>query len=97
LPVFPALRLVKSRNVPEQISFNGQAAEPPLQFNQFCNRVGVVRQTAWRWCKRGWLRTINIAGRQYVPADAIAEFNRRAAAGDFAKEHKTPMRKRGAQ
>lgn len=47
----------------------------------------------WRWRKRKWLPTINICGRQYVTREAIAEFNRRASAGEFAQEHKTPSRK----
>jgi hypothetical protein len=49
--------------------------------------------TLWRWRKKGWLKTVNICGRQYVSADALADFNRRAAAGEFAQEHKTPKRK----
>jgi len=46
--------------------------------------------TAWRWRKKTWLHTINIAGRVYVTAESIAEFTRRAEAGEFAKEHKVP-------
>jgi len=48
--------------------------------------------TAWRFRKRGWLQTVNIAGRQYITSEGIAKFKQRAAAGDFAKEHKTPKR-----
>jgi hypothetical protein len=44
--------------------------------------------------KRGWLKTINICGRQYVTAEAIEEFMRRAESGEFAKEHPTPKRVR---
>jgi hypothetical protein len=40
--------------------------------------------TAWRWRKRGWLKTVNIAGRPYLTDKALA--------GEFAKEHKTPNR-----
>jgi hypothetical protein len=53
----------------------------------------VTQCTAWRWRKKGWLKTINIAGRQYLTQEAIDEFNRRAVAGDFAQIHKTPSRK----
>jgi hypothetical protein len=50
------------------------------------------RTTLWRWRELGWLQTVNIAGRQYVTPEAVAEFKRRAADGDFAKVHKTPKR-----
>ena len=58
--------------------------------NKWCEQIGINPLTAWRWRKRGWLKTINIAGRQYVSDEAIAEFNRRAEAGEFAVEHKVP-------
>ena len=48
--------------------------------------------TAWRWRKRGWLETVNIAGRPYLTDKALAEFLRRAEASEFAKKHKTPNR-----
>ena len=56
-------------------------------------QVGVTPITAWRWRKKGWLQTVNIAGRQYLTQEAIDEFNRRAAAGEFAQVHKVPTRK----
>lgn len=59
--------------------------------NAWCEQIGVNQITAWRWRKKGWLTTINIAGRQYVSDEAIAEFHRRAAAGEFAAEHKVPV------
>ena len=66
---------------------------PPIQpLNAFCRGVGISTITAWRFRKRGWLRTENIAGRQYITAEAVEEFLRRAKAGDFATEHKTPVR-----
>jgi len=40
------------------------------------------------------LETVNIAGRQYITDSAIAEFKRRAQAGEFAKEHKAPVRRK---
>jgi len=42
------------------------------------------------WRKRGWLKTVNIAGRQYLTQVAIDEFRRRAVAGDFAQVYKVP-------
>jgi hypothetical protein len=45
------------------------------------------------WRKKGWLKTVNISGRQYLTQEAIDEFHRRVVAGEFAQEHKTPSRK----
>jgi hypothetical protein len=58
----------------------------------FCREGNISEVTAWRWRRKGWLRTINISGRQYLSAESIADFKRRAAAGEFAQEHKTPRR-----
>jgi predicted site-specific integrase-resolvase len=59
--------------------------------------VGVTACTIWRWRKKGWLTTVNIAGRQYLTQEAIDEFHRRAVAGEFAQEHKVPSRKEAAR
>lgn len=48
-------------------------------------KVGVSDTTAWRWKEAGWIHPINISGRPYLRADDIAEFSRRAAAGEFSK------------
>ncbi len=69
---------------------NGQTV---ISLQKWMERVGVTACTTWRWRKRGWLRTVNIAGRQYLTQAAIDEFHRRAVAGEFAKEHKVPARK----
>jgi hypothetical protein len=47
--------------------------------------VGVSDTTVWRWIKRGWLSTVNICGVPYVTSEGLAEFKRRAMAGEFAK------------
>jgi hypothetical protein len=65
--------------------------------SKWLEQVGVTPCTAWRWRKKGWLKTINIAGRQYLTQEAIGEFQRRAAAGEFAQNHKTPSRKRSRE
>jgi hypothetical protein len=70
------------------------ANRPIVSLNQFCREIGVTPITAWRWRRKGWLVTVNICGRQYVTSEAIADFVRRAEAGEFAKEHWTP-RSRG--
>jgi hypothetical protein len=68
-------------------------SEIGIALSLFCERLGITDITAWRWRKRGWLRTTNIAGRQYVMPEDMREWKRRARAGEFAKEHKTPKRK----
>lgn len=45
--------------------------------------------------RKGWLVTTNICGRLYLTAEAIAEFTRRAEAGEFAKIHVAPKRTKG--
>jgi predicted site-specific integrase-resolvase len=64
-----------------------------ISLNRWLAQVGVTPITAWRWRKRGWLKTVNIAGRQYLTQEAIEEFRRRAVAGEFAQEHIVPSRK----
>jgi predicted site-specific integrase-resolvase len=64
-----------------------------ISLSKWLKQIGVTQCTAWRWRKKGWLNTINIAGRQYLTQEAIGEFKRRAAAGEFAQLHKVPNRK----
>jgi len=64
-----------------------------VSLSKWLAQVGVTQITGWRWRRKGWLKTVNIAGRQYLTQEAINEFHRRATAGDFAQEHKTPSRK----
>jgi hypothetical protein len=77
----------------ESVSNNFQSGSAIVSLNRWLEQVGVTPCTAWRWRRKGWLQTINIAGRQYLTGSAIAEFHRRATAGEFAVEHKTPTRK----
>jgi hypothetical protein len=64
-----------------------------LPFDTWVQGMGKNPATGWRWRQRGWIETLNIAGRVYVHREAIAEFERRASAGEFSKEHKTPKRR----
>lgn len=51
---------------------------------RFVEGYDIDRSTFWRWQKRGWLpSTVNIAGRSYLPAAAIAEFEAKALRGEF--------------
>ena len=55
-------------------------------------QIGVTACTAWRWRKKGWLKTVNIAGRQYLTQEGITEFTDRAKRGDFAQAPVVPRR-----
>jgi hypothetical protein len=59
------------------------SAMPPLSLDEFMRQTGLSQATCWRYRKKGWLKTVVISGRHYVPRIAIAEFNERAAAGEF--------------
>lgn len=61
-----------------------------MSLDKFITDSGLSPVTVWRYRKRGWLKTVNIAGRHYVPRTAILEFNQRAAAGEFAQEPARP-------
>jgi hypothetical protein len=60
----------------------------------WCEQVGITTITAWRWRNEGWLKTTTIGGRLFISDQAIAEFIRRAATREFAREHKVPKPKR---
>ena len=64
-----------------------------ISLSKWMQDVGITACTAWRWRKKGWLQTINIAGRQYLTQEATDEFHRRAVSGEFAQIHKVPCSK----
>src|SRR5882757_7017867 len=59
---------------------------PPMSLHRFCEITGLSKVSAWRYEKRGWLRTHLIANRRYILAADVAEFNRRFASDKFAGE-----------
>jgi predicted site-specific integrase-resolvase len=63
-----------------------------IAFNKWLDQMGVTPTTGWRWRKKGILRTTNIYGRLYLTEEAVAEFHRRATAGEFAIEVKPGKR-----
>jgi hypothetical protein len=69
-------------------------ALPPVSMDLFLQQSGFSPATAWRYRKRGWLRTVVIAGRHYISRAAIAEFNERAARGEFSGTVQNPAAKR---
>lgn len=64
------------------------AVKPPFGLRAakaVCRDKGVSDTTLWRWVKRGWIQLVNVSGKSYVDLQSLAEFDRRAAAGEFAK------------
>ena len=81
-----------------KVALNERPPLPPpaaiISLAKWLEQVGVTPCTAWRWRRKGWLKTVNIAGRQYLTQEAIDEFHHRAATGEFAQVHKVPAPKR---
>jgi hypothetical protein len=50
-----------------------------------CRDRGISDTTLWRMGKRRWIKIVNICGKCYVDLQSLADFDRRAAAGEFAK------------
>ena len=78
----------------------GKGADPgpvPIPLSRWTRAIGRSAPTVWKWRRLGWLRTVNIASKQYVTPEAAAEFMRRAEAGEFARKAVTPQRKRAAE
>jgi hypothetical protein len=63
---------------------------PPMSLQRFCGIMGLSKASAWRYEKRGWLRTHLIANRRYILAADVAEFNRRLASDEFAGSVSNP-------
>jgi predicted site-specific integrase-resolvase len=78
------------------ITHDGSSGAAVMSLSKWLEQVGVTSCTAWRWRKKGWLKTVNIAGRQYLTQGAINEFHRRAEAGEFAQVAVVPMRRQVA-
>ncbi len=64
-------------------------------YDKWLENMGISAATGWRWRRDGLITTVNIYGRIYLARDVVEAFERRAAAGEFAKAHQTPRRKRG--
>ena len=69
---------------------------PPISVSRFLEITGLSPVTAWRWEKQGRLRIVRIAGRKYITAREMREFNRRLEAGEFAGKTTTPRRNKNA-
>jgi hypothetical protein len=91
--ISPRLNWEKPLGVPSAV--HGSIALAPgaiISLSQWLQSVGVTACTAWRWRKKGWLKTTNICGRQYLTWEAIAEFTERAKRGEFSQVPKVPCR-----
>ncbi len=55
-----------------------------IALDKWTQSIGRTPATVWRWRKRGWLPTVNIAGKNYVTNQASADFRARAERGEFA-------------
>ena len=56
-----------------------------IALNKWLDEIGTSSVTAWRWRSRGWLKVTNVGGRLFLRPEDLAEFDRRAASGEFAK------------
>ena len=61
-----------------------------FSFDEWLRGRNLTRITGYRYRKQGLIHTINIFGRLYITREEIANFERRAIAGEFHKEVKTP-------
>ena len=61
-----------------------------ISLSNWSEQIGISPSTAWRWRKMGWIKTVNIAGRQYLTTKSLKEFEERANRGEFSRERKLP-------
>jgi len=70
---------------------NTAETSPLISIKTFARQIGRTPITLWRWQKLGWLdASVNIAGKPYITREAIARWNDRARAGEFAKAPHAP-------
>lgn len=58
---------------------------PLIALRVWTRQLGISDVTAWRWSKAGYIHPLNIAGKLYLSADDLAQFEARAKAGEFSK------------
>jgi hypothetical protein len=58
-----------------------------------CRDRGISTITLWRMRRKGWIECANVCGKIYVIMASLAEFDRRAALGEFAKAPRGAARK----
>ena len=88
--VFTPVTMVMDQHISTQNNEIPLKAHPPLALDLYIRQSGLSPATCWRYRKRGWLKTIIIGGRHYLTREAIAEFNERAARGEFHGKVQNP-------
>jgi hypothetical protein len=72
-----------------QFNISNQQPGNLVSFDAWLTSLAKTRTTGFRWRKQyPWLKTVNIFGKLYISRDTIAEFERRAIAGELSKEIK---------
>jgi hypothetical protein len=65
---------------------NESTSKPSLRpFKSFLDEIGRTTGSGWRYVRLGWVRVINIAGKNYIEREEEEKFIRRARAGEFSK------------
>ncbi len=62
---------MRSQNFPANAQTVPAEYIPPMSLQRFCEITGLSKASAWRYEKRGWLRTYLIANRRYVLAAGV--------------------------
>lgn len=78
---------------PQEISDNETPATGLRASRAVSRDRGISDVTLWRWARRGWIKTVNISGKVYCDLASLADFDRRAAAGEFAQRPAGAARK----
>jgi len=73
-----------------------QGQAPMVAWRNVRKEIGISEATAWRWRKKGWLRTIEIGGRQYICQEELERFKSRLLAGEFSSKS-TSTKEEGQQ
>lgn len=68
---------------------NSHAVSDLVAYDRWLTEIGISHTSGWRFRKRGAIKAVLLYGRLYVSRGAIAEFERRAAAGEFARTGKS--------
>jgi hypothetical protein len=85
--------LKQTTKSPDDGAPNGVAQTSRLYpFNRWLKDIDRSRATGWRWRCDGIIEAVNIRGRVFISRDEIERFERRACAGEFARQSTTPVR-----
>ena len=64
-----------------------------VSFHGWIGELNRTRATGHRWRKEyPWLKVVNIFGKLYITRETIAEFERRALAGELARDIKPEVK-----